>query len=58
MTGFKAVKQGYFDTWLPDVTREEEISIGAVLKENGVTPTPLRIRQYKKEYILKLAVKE
>ena len=58
MTGFKAVKQGDFDTWLPDVTREEEISIGAVLKENGVTPTPLRIRQYKKEYILKLAVKE
>ena len=58
MTGFKAAKQGDFDTWLPDVTREEEISIGAVLKENGVTPTPLRIRQYKKEYILKLAVKE
>lgn len=52
MPYLEAVEKGHGDTWLPDVTGDEEEKITRILKENGKLVTDRTIQLYKKHVIL------
>lgn len=50
----EAVRKGHMDTWLPDVTDDEDRKIRKILKDNGKLINDRTIRLYKKHILMGL----